>query len=251
MIQLFVENNEVDVNVSFSTLISFAIDDIKDFGAKNTSFSKTIILPGTKRNNVLFGNIFEISSANEYTSLESNIGINFNAAKAASVIIFADNIQILKGIFRILEIVVEDGFIEYECAVFGELSGFINALGNKKIEDLDFGIANQTYNQTTIANSWNSIAGSGVYYPLIDYGQVSTNKIDFDFKTFRPALYVKQYLTNIINTSGYTWDFPMLSTSLFDRLIIPNNTQKLYTNSTTAFNSSPTVRTYTAEDDLE
>ena len=250
MIQLFVENNEVDVNVSFSTLISFAIDDIKDFGAKNTSFSKTIILPGTKRNNVLFGNIFEISSANEYTSLESNIGINFNAAKAASVIIFADNIQILKGIFRILEIVIEDGFIEYECAVFGELSGFINALGNKKIEDLDFGIANQTYNQTTISNSWNSIAGSGVYYPLIDYGQVSTNKIDFDFKTFRPALYVKQYLTNIINTSGYTWDFPMLSTSLFDRLIIPNNTQKLYTNSTTAFNSSPTVRTYTAEDDL-
>jgi hypothetical protein len=52
MIKLFVENQEVDVNVSFSTLITYAIDDIKDFGAKNTNFSKTIVIPGTKRNNV-------------------------------------------------------------------------------------------------------------------------------------------------------------------------------------------------------
>ena len=248
--KLFVENNEVDVNVSFSTLISFAIDDIKDFGAKNTSFSKTIVIPGTKKNNLLFGNIFSINAANSYSSLQPNIGINFNAAKSASCIVFSDNFQILKGIFRILEIVVEDGFIEYECAVFGELAGFVSALGNKKLNDIDFGIANQTYNQTTIANSWNTIAGSGVYYPLIDYGSVSTNKIDFDFKTFRPALYVKQYLEKIISDSGYTWDFPLLATSLFDRLIIPNNTQKLYTNSTTAFKAVPTTYTYTTESDV-
>ena len=65
MIKLFVENQEVDVNVSFSTLITYAIDDIKDFGAKNTNFSKTIVIPGTKRNNVLFGNIFNINAAND------------------------------------------------------------------------------------------------------------------------------------------------------------------------------------------
>jgi len=73
--KLFIENNEVDVNVSFSTLITFAIDDIKDFGAKNTNFSKTIIVPGTKRNNVLFGNIFDINSANDYSPAGQNIGI--------------------------------------------------------------------------------------------------------------------------------------------------------------------------------
>ena len=249
--KLFIENNEVDVNVSFSTLITFAIDDIKDFGAKNTNFSKTIIVPGTKRNNVLFGNIFDINSANDYSPVGQNIGINFNAAKSASAIIFADNLQVFKGIFRILEIVIEDGFIEYECAVFGELGGFVSALANNKLEDLDLGIADQTYNETTISSSWDTIAGSGVYYPLIDYGQASTNKVDFDFKTFRPALYVKQYLTKILEASGYTWDFPLLATALFDRLIIPNNAQRLYTNNTTAFVAAPTSYNYTSADNVK
>jgi hypothetical protein len=194
----------------------------------------------------LFGNIFNINAANDYTSASDNIGMNFNAAQSASAIIFADNLQVFKGIFRILEIVIEDGFIEYECAVFGELGGFIAALGNKKLEQLDMGIANQTYNETTIANSWNSIAGTGVLYPLIDYGQSSTNKIDFDFKTFRPALYVKQYLTKLVEASGYTWDFPLLATALFDRLIIPHNGQQITKLSTTIFDADATAATYTS-----
>ena len=241
MIELYIENNKVDINESFSTILTLAIDDIKDFGAKNTTFSKTILLPGTKNNNKLLGNIFNINAANDYNSAADNVGINFNAAISANAIIFADNMQVFKGIFRVLEVIVDDGFIEYECAVFGELGGFIAALGTKKLEDLDFGIAD-----TAWTNSWNTIAGSGVYFPLIDYGAVSSNKVDFDFKAFRPALYVKQYLTNIITNSGYTWDFPLLSTSLFDRLVIPNNQKSLTKSSTTAFKASVTDYTYTS-----
>lgn len=244
MIELYIENNKVDINESFSTILTLAIDDIKDFGAKNTTFSKTILLPGTKNNNKLLGNIFSINAANDYNSVQDNVGINFNAAIAANAIIFADNMQVFKGIFRVLEVILDDGFIEYECAVFGELGGFIASLGTKKLEDLDFGIADVAWTNTNIANSWNSIAGTGVYFPLIDYGAVSSNKVDFDFKAFRPALYVKEYLTNIINTSGYTWDFPLLSTSLFDRLIIPNNQKTLAKSSNTAFKASVTDYTY-------
>ena len=246
MIELYVENQKVDVDQSFSTLLTMAIDDIKDFGAKNTTFSKTIIIPGTKNNNVIFGNIFNINAANDYNPAVSNSGINFNAAISAQAVIFADNLQVFKGIFRILEIVVIDGFIEFECAVFGELGGFVSALGNNKLEALDMGIADQTYNETTISSSWNTVAGSGVYYPLIDYGQSSTNKVDFDFKTFRPALYVKQYLTKMVEASGYTWDFPMLATSLFDRLIIPHNGQQVTKLSTTLFDADATAATYSS-----
>ncbi len=137
MIELFVEKQRIDINESFSTLLTMAIDDIKDFGAKNTTFSKTIILPGTKNNNKIFGNIFEVNVRSAYDPASDNIGNNFNPAVAADAIIFADNMQVFKGIFRVLEIIVEDGFIEYECAVFGELGGFVSALANKKIEDLD------------------------------------------------------------------------------------------------------------------
>jgi hypothetical protein len=125
-------------------------------------------------------------------------------------------------------------------AVFGELGGFINALGNFKLEDIDFGIPDQTWNTTSIASSWDNISGTGVYYPLIDNGNVSTNKIDFSFDAFRPALYVKQYLTKILDGSGYTYDFSLLNTSLMNRLVIPNN-QKTLTKST-ALNLQATAK---------
>jgi hypothetical protein len=246
MIELYIENQKIDINESFSTILTLAIDDVKDFGAKNSTFSKTIILPGTKNNNKIFGNIFNINASNDYNPAIDNIGVNFNAAIAASSIIFADNMQVFKGIFRILEVIVDDGFIEYECAVFGELGGFIAALGTKKLEDLDMGIANIPWTNTNIASSWDTIAGSGVVFPLIDYGVSSTNKVDFDFKTFRPALFVKQYLTNIINTSGYTWDFPLLSTALFDRLIVPNNQLNLTSLSSIVFDADATAATYSS-----
>jgi hypothetical protein len=248
MIELFVENQKVDVDQSFSTLLTMSIDDIKDFGAKNTTYSKTIIIPGTKNNNVIFGNIFNINSANDYNPALSNSGINFNAAISAIAVIFADNLQVFKGVFRILEIVVIDGFIEFECAVFGELGGFVAALGNHKLEELDFSAYNLLWNYSNISASWDTIAGSGVLFPLIDYGQSSTNKIDFDFKTFRPALYVKQYLTKMVEASGYTWDFPLLATSLFDRLIIPHNGQQVSKLSTLIFDADATAATYNNTD---
>ena len=246
MIQLFVEKQPIDINDSFSTLLTLAIDDIKDFGAKNTTFSKTIVLPGTKNNNKIFGNIFNINARNDYNPAESNFGANFNPAISADAIIFADNMQVFKGVFRILEIIVDDGFIEYECAVFGELGGFVAALGNAKIEDLDFSAYNQAWTYTNITNSWNTIAGSGVLFPLIDYGAASTAKVDFNFDTLRPALYVREILEKTITASGYTWDFPLLSTALFNRLIVPHNQKTLYRYNTTAFQATPTTTNYTS-----
>lgn len=246
MIQLFIEKQEVDINESFSTLLTMAIDDIKDFGAKNTTFSKTIVLPGTKNNNKIFGNIFNINARNDFNPAQSNVGENFNPAVSADAIIFADNMQVFKGVFRILEIIVEDGFIEYECACFGELSGFVSALANKKIEELDFSAYNTAWNYTNITGSWNTIAGAGLLFPLIDFGGASTLKVDFEYDTLRPALYVKQILEKMITASGYTWDFPLLATSLFDRLIVPNNQQLLYRYDSIIFKASVTDYTYSS-----
>jgi len=246
MIQLFVEKQPIDINDAFSTLLTLSIDDIKDFGAKNTTFSKTIILPGTKNNNKVFGNIFNTNARNDYNPAESNFGNNFNPAVSADAIIFSDNMQVFKGVFRILEVIIEDGFIEYECAVFGELGGFISALANKKIEDLDFSAYDTTWTYSNITNSWNTIAGSGVLFPLIDYGSASTNKVDFNFDTLRPALYVREILEKMITASGYTWDFPALSSDMFNRMIVPHNQKNLYRYNTTAFKATPTTTNYTS-----
>jgi hypothetical protein len=244
--EIYVENYRLDLTNEIETDFTYAIDDVNDFGSKNTSYSKTITIAGNGNNNQIFGFVFDLGNANFTDNDLPNVNYNFNASKSANCKIFLDKIQIFKGVLRLLEIVNEGGRIEYQVNVFGELGGFITALGNKKIEELDFSAYNQLWNYSNISASWDTIAGAGVYFPLIDYGASSTNKIDFDFKTFKPALYVRQYLEKIIGSSGYTWDFPLLSSALMNRLVIPNNQIQLTTSSTTLFDADATAATYTS-----
>ena len=226
--EIFIEGYRLDIMNDLPTEFTYAIDDIQDFGSKNTSFSKTINIPGSANNNQIFGFIFDLGNSNVTNNAEPNVLYNFNATKASQCRIFIDGIQIFKGILRVLEIVKTGDTIDYQCSVFGELGGFITALGNNKLEDLDFSNYDEAWNYTNITGSWDTVSGSGIYYPLIDIGQVSTNKIDFDFRAFKPSLYVKEYLEKILGESGYTWEFPLLETNLLNRLVIPNN-QKVIT----------------------
>jgi hypothetical protein len=120
---------------------------------------------------------------------------------------------------------------EYEVAVFGELGGLVTAMGNKKLEDLDFSAYDQQFNLTNITASWDAAPGSGIYYPLIDYGTYSTDKHNWEYRTFRPALYVKEFIDKIFVASGYTYNCPLFNTTRFKRLIIPHS-QKLLTKMT-------------------
>lgn len=228
MIEVFIEKQKADVSAEFSALISYAIDDVKDFGAKNTAVSKTLVMPGTKRNNALFGNIFEVTGSNSYNPLVDNVGINFNPAVSARVIVFQENMQVLKGIMQLLEIVVDDGLIEYEVAFFGELAGLVNKLGNKKLEDLDFSAHDHVYNIANITASWaNGSSGAGYVYPLSDYGTYSTGKHNWEYRTLRPALFAKEFIDKIFAAAGYSYDCAKFNTTDFKSIVIPQNQKKL------------------------
>lgn len=247
MTRIFIENNELDVSKGLSYEITYSIDDIKRIDSKTTSFSKTIVLPGTANNNKIFGNIFAFNNANLTNDSTPNVLYNFDASVTAVARIEVDGLQIMKGVLRLLEIVQVNGNIEYECALFGELGGFISALGNKKIEELDFSTYNRAWTWQNITASWDNITGSGVYFPLIEYNSESPNDIDFNFLAFRPAFYVKEILEKIITSSGYTWEFPLINTDFFKRLVIPNNQLDVTKSTTLAFSAYPETRNYTSD----
>lgn len=267
--EIYIEDYKLDLLQDISTEFTYTVDDVADFGSKNTSYSKTINLSGTARNNQIFGFVFDMGNANFTNDNLPNVNYNFNASKAAQCRIFIDKVQIFKGTLRIMEIIVDKETIEYQCSVFGELGGFITALGNKKLTgnddplfDLDFSAYNHVYNIPNITKSWeisgdrgtnNSNAyGSGYAYPLIDYGNVSTNKVDFKLNAFRPALFVKEYIHKIFEKSGYTYqlDLEAGDQTVYNRLIIPHNQLKLTKMSDMAFNATPQVRTYPTAGEL-
>jgi hypothetical protein len=225
--EVFIEGQRLDISADLSSLLTFAIDDVKDFASRQTTFSKTIVLPGTANNNAIFGNIFETGISNDYNPLLNNIGYNFNAAKSAACIIFQDNLQTFKGTIRLLEIIKDHGNIEYEAAMNGEITSLSVALSSGFLTDLDFSSHNMVYNETNIVASWDSAPGNGVYFPLIDYGQYSQDKHHWDIKTFRPALYVKEYIDKIFTAAKFRYSSVLFNTDRFKRLVVPHNQKQL------------------------
>lgn len=344
MTRLFIENNELDIQQDFSQQLTFAVDDLNNLDSKSTSFSKTIILPATANNNRLLGNIFEFSNSNFTDDSQSNVLYNFNASKSAKARIEVNGIPVMKGVIRLLEIVIDGNNIDYEVALFGELGGFVSKIGAKRltdndngVDDLDFSNYDHTYNITNILSTWdnvvtynitssttftaatkkikvsgvilnfeigatfsitgtasnnntftitdifiqpinflgiryteitvaenvvnetdstftinyNRLLGIGYIYPLIDYGNCSydipiTNptylsKKDYQFKAFRPAFFVREIVSKIIQDAGYTYSSNFFNTNFFRRLIVPNNYKSLSRKDSVNYVSGSTI----------
>lgn len=222
MTEIFIEKKKLDITSELAYLLTFAVDDVRDFGSRNCTFSKTIVLPGTANNNYLFGHIFNVTISNPYDSNVDNVATNFNPSVNAECIAFNDRMQVFKGTIRLLEIIIDNGQVEYEVALFGELGGLVSAIGTGKLEDLDFSAYDHAWNETNIVNSWDA-SGTGYYYPLIDYGGCSADKIDWDIKAFRPALFVSEYISKIFTAAGYRYSSNLMDSERFKRLVIPNN----------------------------
>lgn len=238
--ELFVEGFRVDLSQDISSLLTFSLDDVKDFSSRESTYSKTVIMPGSSNNNAVFGNIFELGSSNSYDPGLDNIGYNFNAAISARCIIFQDNIQTFKGTMRLLQINEDNGRLEYEVALNGEMTGLNVALSSKYLTDLDFSEYDTIYSVANIESSWDNASGAGVYFPLIDYGAYSHDKHNWDFHTFRPALFVKEYIDKMFAAANFRYDCDLFNTARFKKLIVPHNQKTLTTQSTTTLSAQKT-----------
>jgi hypothetical protein len=228
--ELYIESSRLDITKELSALMTFSIDDIKDFSSRSTTWSKTIVLPGTSNNNKVFGHIFQIGRSNPFVPSSSNVGFNFNASKSANCILFQDQMQTFKGVLRLMQINYSNGFngkVEYEVNISGNLSALNAILTGKTLEDLSFSEHDQTFSISNIIQSWDNAPGSGVYFPLIDYGTYSTAKHDWHYRTFRPALYLKEYIDKIFSSANYRYNCDLFQSNRFQRIIVPHSKKDL------------------------
>lgn len=228
--EIFIQNYRLDVSAELSAMLTFEIDNIRDFASRSTTWSKTIVLPGTANNNKLFGHIFQIGLGNLYDDASENVGYNFNASKAADCLIFQNHVQTFKGVLRLLQINVYKGRPEYEISVFGELAGLNVYLSSHLLEELDFSAYDHVYGTANITTSWDNPPGTGYYYPLADYGTYSTLKHDWDIRTLRPALYVREYIDKMITAAGFDWQSDLFDSARFRKLVVPHNRKQLTSN---------------------
>jgi hypothetical protein len=221
--RLFVEGFEADTLGDIDVEFTFSVADISDIERRNTSFSKTLTLPSTSRNQQLFGNIFDISVSNDIIP-GANIGQNFNPAKQAKAQIFLDNVKIFDGVLRMSKINNKEGEILYEVNMFGRLRDILDALGDLTLADLDFDDYDHTYNQANIEASWSRtewVEGAQNYvYPLVDYGYSTDNGVTYPLKNFKPAVFVTEILNRIFEEAEFVITAPIFESFFFRKLIL-------------------------------
>ena len=223
---------KLDINQDISIPLNFNVADIREPDKRNANYSKTVTIPGTKNNNSVFHEIFEISLD----------GI-FNPNKATRAVIYQDSIEIFRGIIQLKKInrTYPKGEITYDVIFLGKVANLFNEIGSKELTDLDLSEYDHTYNKTNQKNSWDTSiikdgstyvnfsagnpTGEGYVYPYIDYGTAPVNT--WDVNDFRPAIYVKTYIDKIFEDAGFTYDSDFFTSTFFKRLIIPHNEDKL------------------------
>jgi hypothetical protein len=219
--QIYLEGVALDLDKNVDIDFTYSIVDIEDFEKRTTTFSKTIYIPGTAHNNFLFGSYFDFNIENPYSSLENNIGVNFNPLKKAFAKVTLDNIEIFVGVLRLLEIKSLNGEIIYECALFGSLNNLFSVLGDKLLTDLNLVTFDQVYNLSNIQSSW---ARTDYIYALGNYGKF---KDGFDYKldvtNFRPTLFAREIFNRIMSEAGYTYNSEFWEENNLDKIILLNN----------------------------
>lgn len=240
--RLFIEGIEADTLGDIDVEFTFSVADISDIERRNTSFSKTITLPSTSKNQQLFGNIFDISVSNDIDENDVNIGQNFNPARQAQTQIFLDNVRIFDGVLRMMKINNKEGDVTYEVNVFGRLRDILHELGDRTLAQLPFTDYNHTWNRANIEASWGRTEweeGEPNYvYPLVDYG-FSTDSVTYPLENFKPAVFVTEILKRIFTEAQFQVSADFFNSFYFRKLLLITAEKTITKESTTLLSQTP------------
>lgn len=209
-------NNPATANIEigdFDIALQYSIADVKDITKRNSAYSKTLTVPGTKNNNYWFGNIFDINT--DYSS--------FNVNKKTDAKLIVNGEIILDGFLQIRKIrkLVEPDFngnlIYYEIVLFNNVVDLMTKLGEKYLSDLDLSEYNHEYTKENIFNSWENDWMDGYVYPMFG---LNNNPVDYKTDMWHPAVFYKTILNRILYEAGYGWTGSFFNDEQFNRELI-------------------------------
>ena len=133
------ENEEIPLTLS--------VDDFKNVAEKIQSYSKDFNLPATKRNNKLFGNIFDITRTigNPY---------DFNPYAQTRAVLKQDGFILFDGFLKLIDIQEREGEISYNVNLYAQTIALADTLKDRTFDFIDFSELEHTYSKVAIKASW-------------------------------------------------------------------------------------------------
>ncbi len=215
MVRIQIETGYLDVKEGTNFPLNFQVGDIRDLTQRKGTFSKTITLSGTKNNNTLLNNYydvnivagtFDINKLTRCTVLQNGVPIVSNA---------------LLQLVNVKKTQITDAYeqeVEYEVLVRDSQAEFYSTITNLELTNLDFSDCDHDFNISAVTDSW-AHTQSDHYKYILPFNDT----LNYTLNYFKPAIYAKSYWDRIFQNAGFTYDWQGLSASHFDKLLIPYN----------------------------
>lgn len=168
-IQLFIGGEEVEFSKDPQILFNYKITDSTNPTAIKNTYSKSIVLEGTQKNNAIFGNIWNLERM-QYYGYDGGAG--FNPIKKTSFELYVNGELVESGYVKLDNVSKKNGNTTYSLTLYGGLGSLFFSLsygdeeGDKKktLADLRYGgDANLDLsfkiNKETVFDAWRTIMG--------------------------------------------------------------------------------------------
>jgi len=240
-------------------LMSFSVGEIQDITSKNSGYSKSFTLPGTKNNNEIFNYYYDVNS----TPLDFNPNDKFDA------IISWDGYEILVGNIRLDGVSIQGEDYTYQVTFYNQIGNLSANIGDKFLRQTDLSHLSHPFSDEVIYQSnidynlfpitaytntnysyqngktmWglynigysysgNSPSIQSEITPLVEFTPLSgltyTPQFGyFDFNQtpvndyyFKPTLQIKELYSSIVRDAGYEIQSDFFDTSYFERFYLP------------------------------
>ena len=202
---------ELDLFGNENINITLQVDDVRDIESKNASYSKDFNIPATKRNNKFFEHYYNLD---RYT-------LNFSPYRIVKAFLYSEDVLVLEGYLRLLNVVDKDTEITYNVVLFNDVANIIETLADKTIKDLDFTDIIHEFTVSNILNSWTDTGvtltaggtSNDVFYPIINDGQMTILDIEANniglfnrHKNYVLNLRLKYVIDKIFDLAGFSYD---------------------------------------------
>lgn len=202
----FYDPKEVLIAVSFGSV------DYRNIGQRKGTFSKTIKMPSTKRNDAFFGYSFDVNNEGFFDS-KIRVPIVINEIK-------------FNGTLQLKSIEINNGnTFSYLVNIFSDLADWASLIGEGSIRDLKHH-GKHTFSTPVVVDSWNNNTGlDGDYvYPMIGYGnflQDTNSTFDINLPFWRPAFFSLPIIRQIFKEVGYKFIDSGIKNTKFVSHILP------------------------------
>ena len=223
--ELFTNRGQVDLYDGFNWAINYTTADVIDLSKRKASYTKTIRVPYTAKNSLIFQGLNQDNSDNT----------GYDARQSLGCFLQHNGKILIEGVIILLSWGVTKESQEIELQILQRTKTLISDLKGVTLNELDFNNLNHTYTLANVLASYDGFnvvngtlqAYQGYVYPLVDYGKDDNFPTQWDLIDLRPSLYLREIVDRIFLSAGKTYTSDFFNSPYWLNLILINTIDKV------------------------